>query len=148
MFASFFSSHCGVAYTIYKSESKLDRLTVPMTKAQVVEEIGRPDRIIRDDGRLLVDRLLAVVDCGTVVHPDAVDAQIRGSLIFGLGAALYQKISLAEGQVSARSFDDFRLPGFADLPELVVRVLALVVGVQNKIIQIQSKALNGSSAEL
>ena len=54
LLASFFSSHCGVAYTIYKSESKLDRLTVPMTKAQVVEEIGRPDRIIRDDGRLLV----------------------------------------------------------------------------------------------
>ena len=54
LLASFFSSHCGVAYTIYKSESKLDRLAVPMTKAQVVEEIGRPDRIIRDDGRLLV----------------------------------------------------------------------------------------------
>lgn len=48
------SSGCGVAYTIIKSESKLDRLSVPMTKTQVVEEIGRPDRVLRDDGRLLV----------------------------------------------------------------------------------------------
>lgn len=45
---------CGVAYTIVKSESKLDKLAVPMTKSQVVDEIGRPDRVLRDDGRLLV----------------------------------------------------------------------------------------------
>ena len=47
-------SACGVAYTIIKSESKLDRLAVPMTKAEVIDEIGRPDRVLRDDGRLLV----------------------------------------------------------------------------------------------
>ena len=51
--ASSFSA-CGVAYTIIKSESKLDRLAVPMTKAEVIEQIGRPDRVLRDDGRLLV----------------------------------------------------------------------------------------------
>ena len=45
---------CGVAYTIVKSESKLDKLSVPMTKAEVVEEIGGPDRVLRDDGRMLV----------------------------------------------------------------------------------------------
>lgn len=47
-------SGCGVAYTIVKSESKLDKLALPMTKSQVVDEIGRPDRVLRDDGRLLV----------------------------------------------------------------------------------------------
>ena len=47
-------SGCGVAYTIVKSESKLDKLSVPMTKAEVVEEIGGPDRVLRDDGRMLV----------------------------------------------------------------------------------------------
>ena len=47
-------SGCGVLYTIVKSESKLDRLAVPMTKAEVIEQIGRPDRVLRDDGRLLV----------------------------------------------------------------------------------------------
>jgi len=47
-------STCGVAYTIVKSESKLDKLAVPMTKSQVIDEIGRPDRVLRDDGRLLV----------------------------------------------------------------------------------------------
>lgn len=45
---------CGVGYTVIKSEAKLDRLAVPMTKAQVVEQIGHPDRVVRDDGRMLV----------------------------------------------------------------------------------------------
>lgn len=54
LLAALLSSHCGVGYTIYKSEAKLDRLVVPMTKAQILDEIGRPDRVLRDDGRLLV----------------------------------------------------------------------------------------------
>jgi PDZ domain/Curli production assembly/transport component CsgG len=47
-------SSCGVGYTIVKSESKLDKLSVPMTKGQVISEIGQPDRVLRDDGRMLV----------------------------------------------------------------------------------------------
>ncbi|MEO8341637.1 MAG: PDZ domain-containing protein [Nitrospirota bacterium] len=47
-------SGCGVLYTVVKSESKLDRLAVPMTKAEVIDQIGRPDRVLRDDGHLLV----------------------------------------------------------------------------------------------
>ncbi len=54
MVAMWLTSGCGVAYTIVKSEAKLDRLAVPMTKAQVIDAIGRPDRVLRDDGRMLV----------------------------------------------------------------------------------------------
>src|SRR5262245_63669328 len=54
LLAASLSASCGVAYTVVKSEAKMDRLAVPMTKAQVIEEIGRPDRVLRDDGRLLV----------------------------------------------------------------------------------------------
>ena len=45
---------CGVGYTIVKSEAKLDRLVIPMTKVQVIEQIGHPDRVVKDDGRMLV----------------------------------------------------------------------------------------------
>ncbi|MBM4126659.1 MAG: PDZ domain-containing protein [Nitrospira sp.] len=47
-------SGCGLGYTILKSEAKLDRLAVPMTKAQVLDHIGHPDRVLKDDGRVLV----------------------------------------------------------------------------------------------
>lgn len=52
--ASALLSGCGLGYTIVKSEAKLDRLAVPMTKVQVLGEIGRPDRVLRDDGRILI----------------------------------------------------------------------------------------------
>jgi len=47
-------SACGVGYTVVKSEAKLDKLSVPMTKLQVLDHIGQPDRVIRDDGRMVV----------------------------------------------------------------------------------------------
>jgi PDZ domain/Curli production assembly/transport component CsgG len=47
-------SGCGVGYALIKSEAKLDRLAVPMTKAQVLDHIGHPDRVLKDDGRVLV----------------------------------------------------------------------------------------------
>lgn len=47
-------SGCGVIYTVVNSESRLDRLSVPMTKNQVLAEIGKPDRVLRDDGRVLI----------------------------------------------------------------------------------------------
>ncbi len=48
------ASGCGLAYTVIKSEAKLDHLSVPMGKEGVVERIGQPDRVLRDDGRVLV----------------------------------------------------------------------------------------------
>ena len=53
-FLAFACSGCGVLYTVIKSESKLDRLAVPMTKADVIAQVGRPDRVLRDDGHMLV----------------------------------------------------------------------------------------------
>lgn len=48
------TSGCGVRYTVWKSEAKLDRLSVPMNKLQVLERIGHPDRMSRDDGRMVI----------------------------------------------------------------------------------------------
>ena len=47
-------SGCGVGYALIKSEAKLDRLAVPMTKWQVLDHIGHPDRVLKDDGRVLI----------------------------------------------------------------------------------------------
>jgi len=81
-----------------------------------------------DDGVLAVDRLIAVADCGTVVHPDAVEGQLRGGLIFALGATLEQKISLQDGQVTAAGFDDFPLPRLGRLPEITIEVVPSEAG--------------------
>src|ERR1700678_36321 len=49
-----------------------------------------------NDGEIAIRRVTAAVDCGTVVNPDSVEAQIQGGLIFGLTAALYNEITSAK----------------------------------------------------
>ncbi|HUI58941.1 MAG TPA: molybdopterin cofactor-binding domain-containing protein, partial [Steroidobacteraceae bacterium] len=62
---------------------------------------------------LAVDRMSAVVDCGTVVNPLGAEAQISGGLQFGTSAALSEEISIERGGATQRNFNDYiplRLP--------------------------------------
>jgi isoquinoline 1-oxidoreductase beta subunit len=51
---------------------------------------------VDSEGEIAIRRVMAVVDCGTVVNPDSVEAQIQGGLIFGLTAAFYNEIIIAK----------------------------------------------------
>ncbi len=59
------------------------------------------------DGRIKVRRVYCVVDCGLVVNPDIVRAQMEGGIIFGLSAALDQEITLVDGVVQQTNYDTF-----------------------------------------
>ncbi len=74
------------------------------------------------DGRLKVRRVFAAVDCGTVVNPDIVRAQVEGAIIFGLSAALDQEITVRDGIVQQTNFDGFPLLRMHECPEIVVHL--------------------------
>lgn len=59
------------------------------------------------DGAVKLKRAVAAVDCGHVVNPDIVEAQVEGGLLFGLSAALYNGITVDAGEVQQTSFDDY-----------------------------------------
>jgi isoquinoline 1-oxidoreductase beta subunit len=70
--------------------------------AQVAEvEVG-------GDGSVRVHRLVCAVDCGLVVNPDTIAAQVEGGSLFGLTAALYGRITLKNGRVEQSNFHDYR----------------------------------------
>jgi isoquinoline 1-oxidoreductase beta subunit len=71
-----------------------------------------------------VRRVVCVVDCGPVVHPDNVIAQMQGSIIDGLSAALYGQVAFAAGRVQPGNFHDYRLLRLADSPDIEVHLLA------------------------
>ena len=58
---------------------------------------------------ILVRRAVIAVDCGSVVNPDTVRAQIEGGLIFGLSAALFNEITITNGAVDQSNFHDYRV---------------------------------------
>ncbi|HXH03823.1 MAG TPA: xanthine dehydrogenase family protein molybdopterin-binding subunit [Candidatus Competibacteraceae bacterium] len=75
------------------------------------------------DGRLRVERVVCAVDCGPVVNPDTVRAQMESGIIFGLSAALYGAITLRQGGVEQSNFPDYPLLAMADTPAIEVHIL-------------------------
>jgi isoquinoline 1-oxidoreductase beta subunit len=71
-------------------------------------------------GEVKVDRVVAAVDCGHVVNPGIVEAQIQSGVIYGLSAALYGEITIKDGRVEQNNFDGYEVVRLADTPKIEV----------------------------
>jgi isoquinoline 1-oxidoreductase len=74
--------------------------------------------VAMQDGVPLVKRVVTAFDCGAVVNPDGLENQITGSVIMGLGGALFESIGFQNGRIRNPRFSQYRVPRFADVPEL------------------------------
>ncbi|MEJ2539191.1 MAG: xanthine dehydrogenase family protein molybdopterin-binding subunit [Gemmatimonadota bacterium] len=77
-----------------------------------------------DQGRLRVERVVAAVDCGVVVNPNVVSAQIEGSVSFALSTVLRNEITLADGAVVQSNFHDFEPTRLREMPPVEVHFIA------------------------
>lgn len=68
------------------------------------------------DGELSIDRIVAAIDCGLAVHPNAVEAQLEGGTIDGLSTALGLEITVADGRVEQADFKDYPLARIGVFP--------------------------------
>ena len=74
---------------------------------------------VSDDGVVTVPRVDMAVDCGAVVNPDRVRAQMEGACIMGLGAATQGEISFKNGRVEQDNFHAYQLPRIAEAPRVI-----------------------------
>ena len=74
-------------------------------------------------GAVRVRRVVCAVDCGTVVNPDTVRAQIEGAIIFGITAALYGEITLKGGRVEQTNFDTYQVLRMNEAPAIEVHIV-------------------------
>jgi len=74
-------------------------------------------------GELKVRRVVCAVDCGTVVNPDTVAAQIESGVIFGIGGALWGEITVKNGRVEQSNFTDYRVLRMNELPPIEVHLV-------------------------
>jgi isoquinoline 1-oxidoreductase beta subunit len=76
------------------------------------------------EGNLVrVHRVTCAVDCGQVINPDTVKAQMEGGIVFGLTAALKGRISLQQGRVQQSNFHDYPLLRMREMPEIDVHIV-------------------------
>jgi isoquinoline 1-oxidoreductase beta subunit len=78
---------------------------------------------VSESGEVRVHRIVCAVDCGTVVNPDTVKAQIEGGVIFGVGGALYGEVTLKNGRVEQSNFHDVRVVRINEAPAIEVHLV-------------------------
>jgi isoquinoline 1-oxidoreductase beta subunit len=85
--------------------------------------IAQVAEISIDAGETKVRKITCVVDCGQMVNPKIVESQIESGIIFGLTAALWGEITIANGKVQQTNFNNYRILRGNELPELDIELL-------------------------
>ena len=77
----------------------------------------------RGSGRVRIPNVWTALDPGIAVQPDNVVAQTESSIIYGLGFALYERITIDDGAVQESNFYDYHVPRMNEIPEIFVEVV-------------------------
>jgi len=84
----------------------------------VIAEVGRSGAALR------VNKLSVAIDCGVVVNPDSVAAQLEGGLIHGMAATLWQQATFAKGVPTASNFNRYRVARLSDVPAIATTIVS------------------------
>ncbi len=76
-----------------------------------------------ETGRIRVHRVACAVDCGPVVNPDGVEAQMQSGIVYGLSAALYGEITFSDGRVEQSNFHDYPVLRMLEMPRVEVHIV-------------------------
>lgn len=87
------------------------------TVAQIV------DLSVSGSGNVRVEQVFCAVDCGQIVNPNTIEAQIQGGIAFGLSATLWGNISFEKGQVQQSNFDNYRVLRISEMPKVEIVIV-------------------------
>ncbi len=95
-------------------------LAVHESFGSIVAEVAE---VSVENGRIKVHSVTAAVDCGTAVNPLGIEAQVQGSIAFGLTAALHGKLTVENGKVMESNFHDYPVLRMFEMPKINVHVI-------------------------
>jgi isoquinoline 1-oxidoreductase beta subunit len=86
--------------------------------------VGQIVKVSRNaDGKVKIDHVWAVMDCGWYVNPDIIRAQVEGSIVMALGAATIHQITFEDGLVQQKNFYDYKMPRISDIPPIDIYIM-------------------------
>lgn len=105
------------------SRRKNDGWGVAVTECfgSVVGQVVRVSR--RQNGKVSIDKVFAVIDCGWYVNPDTIRAQVEGSIVMALGAAIKHVTTFKEGRAVQKNFNAYQMPRINEIPEIEVHIM-------------------------
>ena len=78
---------------------------------------------VAKSGDVRVRRVICAVDCGIVINPDTVHAQMQSAVVFGITAALHGEITLKNGRVEQSNFDNYQMLRIDETPKIEVHIV-------------------------
>ncbi len=75
------------------------------------------------DGKIKIDKVWAVMDCGWYVNPDIVRAQVEGSIVMAYGAAAVHETHFMDGKAVETNFHQYKMPRINEIPEIEVHIM-------------------------
>ena len=78
---------------------------------------------VDNKGALTIHRVVVGLDCGYMANPDSVRAQLEGSVVYGLTAALYGEITIKNGRVEQSNFHDYQMMRIGEMPSVITCLL-------------------------
>jgi isoquinoline 1-oxidoreductase beta subunit len=78
---------------------------------------------VAKDGSVRVERVVVAIDCGQVINPDMVKAQMEGGIVFGLTATLYGEITFEGGQTQQSNFNNYLMMRINEMPRVEVHIV-------------------------
>jgi len=107
----------------WKSREKNSGYGVSITEC-FASTVGQVVKVSKNDaGKLKIDHVWAVMDCGWYVNPDIVKAQVEGSIVMALGAATTHEITFKDGMVEQQNFYNYQMPRMSDVPPIEVHIM-------------------------
>jgi isoquinoline 1-oxidoreductase subunit beta len=105
------------------SKSKYQGYGVAITECfkSIVGEVVKVSK--KADGKIKIDKVWAVMDCGWYVNPDIVRAQVEGSIIMAYGAAAVHEIHFMDGKAVETNFHQYKMPRINEVPEIEVHIM-------------------------
>lgn len=81
------------------------------------------DVAVSDEGDVRVTRVVVTADCGRVVNPDTLVAQMQGGVVFGITAILHNQITFAGGRVEQSNFNNYRILRIDEMPVIEAHIV-------------------------
>ncbi|HTF19635.1 MAG TPA: molybdopterin cofactor-binding domain-containing protein [Chryseolinea sp.] len=86
--------------------------------------VGQVVKVSRTkDKKIRIDKVFAVMDCGWYVNPDIIRAQVEGSIVMALGAAVNHATHFKAGKAVEQNFNTYRMPRINEIPEIEVHIM-------------------------
>ena len=102
-------------------EGKYRGIALHKSFGSIVGQVAEITKI--GEKQISIDKVYCVIDCGRIVNPDTIEAQMQSGIIYGLSAALYGEITLTNGQIDQQNFPQYEMVRMNVAPTVAVHIM-------------------------